>query len=602
MEVKEKSNEVKQPGNLNKNTVKNVIGGTLPSTSTFNSIKEDTQESSSRAIDMSQQSMWGELRYDIADKYKIHYIDAYSDLIYNVQEKMEQLGLGILYRGEISMSAISKKLNLPEYFIKQTSATLRRGGKLTATSLDALTEALEQTLKGLVSEQDWNSINEKLLNIYKFSGYVDFQSDRFGIPRSMRRIALERHENFIKPSIDLDKLVQLTVRSYQRQISVFQSMDISVNSYSQQELNAIMMNRKLYNWYGLIYKFTLIKDFQNRRLISPGYTKHVVGFTTSKDTEERFGLYLRIAQLNPQSPMHNTINSLIANGINPRDAFDLEILEFSWSPFDLAIAERNWIASTLALNPLIGLNIHPGGGGYLTSSSAIPVDYLIEYIAKGYNEKEILVALQSERGLTSLSYHMVVESIHKQWGSLKEAQETYLAPILKRLIEYGYLEEDLTNRFGPAGRGLGTISTTWIPKFLGFKSFTDARNTLIKEKLKKLIMRGNSKTQIYQAFPAMSQASVRDHIKTHWSSIEKARTILLKPYLDFFFTNKYPDNDIIKRLNLDDTIPLYFKEGNRRVSLMNEEELLTYLVQLIYKTSIDVARYQTFSEFIGHIM
>lgn len=198
---------------------------------------------------------------------------------------------------------------------------------------------------------------------------------------------------------------------------------------------------------------------------------------------------------------------------------------------------------------------------------------------------------------------MVVESIQKKWGSLKEAQEIYLAPILKQLIEFGYNDEEITAKFGPAGRGGSVVSLSWIPRFLGFKSFIEAHNTLIKEKLKKLIMKGYSIAQIYQAFPAMSEHSVRDHIRKIWGGgIEKARTILLKPYLDFFFMNMYPDADIIKRLSFDETVPLIFKQHNKKIALMNEEDLLTYIVHLIYRTSINVARYEVFSEFIGHFM
>jgi len=64
----------------------------------------------------------------------------------------------------------------------------------------------------------------------------------------------------------------------------------------------------------------------------------------------------------------------------------------------------------------------------------------------------------------------------------------------------------------------------------------------------------------------------------------------------------YPDADIIKRLSFDETVPFIFKQHNKKIAIMNEEDLLTYIVHLIYKTSVNVARYEAFSEFIGHFM
>lgn len=182
---------------------------------------------------------------------------------------------------------------------------------------------------------------------------------------------------------------------------------------------------------------------------------------------------------------------------------------------------------------------------------------------------------------------------------LKDDQEIYLAPILKRLIEFGYNDEELTNAFGPAGRGLTTISTNWIPKFLGYKSFTKARNDLIKIKLKELIIKGYSLTQLYQTFLVISEFSVKDHKRRNWGGgIEKARTILLKLYFDFFFANMYPDDEIIKLLSFDETVPFIFKQHNKKAAIMNEGDLLTYIVHLNYKTSTSIVRYKAVFKFI----
>ena len=544
---------------------------------------------------------------DIEARGRQAYIDSFSDLIDTIGDHMVQLNLISPSGGYLKpLTQISQKLNLATNFIETFAKRLRKGNIPIGDTIDILFDALDQNLRNLVSQTDWTSINEKMLNLYRLSGSFDFNVNRFGIPQSMRRLTKPTSSSpFIKPQIDLDTLINPILTAYQRQISMFAGMDISINSYSQRDLRAIMTNRGLYNWYGLIYKFTQIRDINNQRLTSPGHTRHVVGYTTLK-MEDRFDLYIRGSNMGPNmgfsQPIYDTIKALNDHGIDPHDAFDLEILEINWNPFDLVIAERNWIAATLAMNPVIGFNSNPGGGGYnpVSGSSAIPAEYLIEYIAKGYKDKEILLALQNDKGLTSLSYDMVVSAIQKKWGSLKEAQEIYLAPILKQLIEFGYNDEEITTIFG---RGKTTVSKNWIPRFLGYKSFTDARNNLIKDKLKKLIMRGYDLAQIYQAFPAMSRRSVTDHIKKNWGgTIGKARTVLLKPYFDFFFSNMYSNEDIIKRLNFDETVPLLAQQGSYRVALMNEEDLLTYIVSLVYKTSINVARYEVFSEFIGHFI
>ncbi|KKM64861.1 hypothetical protein LCGC14_1497080, partial [marine sediment metagenome] len=538
---------------------------------------------------------------DIETKSRQTYITALSDIVNTVQDKMDSLGMLATYAGDLTLTDTSRKLSLPQVFINNMVKRFRIGRVPTKVQLDIFANSLDQTLRNLVNPAEWSSINQRMDKLYQLSGYKDFQSNRFGIPQIMKRIP--GSQPFTKPHIDLDGLISPILRELHRQISMFASMDVSINTYSQRELKAIMSNRKTYNWYGLVYKFTQIRDINNRRLVSPGYTRHVVGFTTLKNIHERFNLYIRGAiGLNFQGSIYDAIRALDANGIDPNDAFMLELMEINWNPFDLVIAERSWIAATLAMDPLIGFNIHPGGSGYLTQSSAIPSQILIPYIAKGFNEKEILVALQNNRGLTSLSYDMVVESIQKRWGSLKEAQEIYLTPILKQLIEFGYNNEDLTNIFGLTGRGKSTIAKKWIPRFLGFKSFTDARNNLIEDKLAKLIMKGYSLAQIYQAFPAMSSHSVRDHIEKNWGgSIEKARIILLKPYFDFFFANMYTDANIIKRLGFDETSPFVFTQGNKKIAIMNGEDLLNYIVNLIYKTSIDAARYEVFSKFLGQI-
>ena len=394
---------------------------------------------------------------------------------------------------------------------------------------------------------------------------------------------LEHLETQTIHELTIDDIVKPIISKIKRKIIGYSqySLDIYLSNNiitSKKRSTKLYENRSKYLWHGFVYKITQIRRI-NGDLIPKSQRKCIIGYSTTT-FNIRWSWYKHNA-INDDFPgsFYALLRKLYHMG-EALDLFDLnsdgigylgkyftwEVLEVCWDEFILKNKEKAWIDRFDATNPIRGFNDNAGGGG--GSKVNLDMIFIIDLIARGYNKKQIRL-LYELRKKVSISYDVIKERIREIWGSLYNARIKYLKPILKKLIEHGYNLLEMEPRFG--GICFAQTISEWCKQFFG-KNFTEIRPIIIRNKLKKLVIRGFSLSQIYAEIPKISKMSLRQgkEYLGFWGGLKKAREVLMKPLLEQYLRKDITNKEIVKKMGFEKVRIGY------RSWIMGEEILIYY--------------------------
>lgn len=191
------------------------------------------------------------------------------------------------------------------------------------------------------------------------------------------------------------------------------------------------------------------------------------------------------------------------------------------------------------MNPVKGFNSRGGGSG--GPKIHLPLEILIDYIARGYHITDITKFLLKDHGF-SLGKNTVSRWIIEYFGGLEKARELFLRPVLEELMKEGYNSNDITEVFGTRGRN---IVDRIIPQLFDSPSFREARRIFLIEILEDLIIEGLGQTAMADRLQRFGLTEIDNAIKEEWGSLKDAQKFFWRPIIIQRFKDGWNGKDIL---------------------------------------------------------
>ncbi|TFG25084.1 MAG: hypothetical protein EU529_02250 [Promethearchaeota archaeon] len=407
----------------------------------------------------------------------------------------------------------------------------------------------EHYIKGMenlifITLPKFNKIYENWIR-QKYQMSSDNLIAKFGITQYSKKSHKVSEGYIAKPyPIDFDELIEPFIFGLQQYIAEKDREEHSNIRYGGTHpiltLIDIYSHRAKYQWSGIIYKITQIKDI-GMNPIDDGLIQ--IGFTTERFSSRWFWYQvdafennkeLEIYQLmrdfeNIASENLKKLTRLSKDGIGfigKNGVFTWEILEICWSDSKLRTREIDWIKKFKEeFKNRIG-NIDTGGKG--GSKIIIPPILLIPLIARGFWSPKIAEILGIEYGIIC-SKDVVLKRINEYWVSIDNARILFLKPILEILMSQGYSATYLSENGFPheSSHGVANLSNIFWNT-----DFQTKRLELIKEHLIRLFKKGYEVYEMDFELKGVPWETVRKEYIPQWCGSNKdARIIIVKPII-----------------------------------------------------------------------